>query len=286
MHSEPHAPRPSILAHLGVFGAALLALVVGAHGYGAEGAMGSTLHAARAYDWVVWGLTLGGEARLREAALDPADLGPGDRVLDVCCGTGTLALAAAERVGDGGRVIGVDASAEMIERASGKASGRRNVAFQVATAQALPFPDGSFEAVFCTLGLHHVPVADRAAALREMQRVLVPGGRVVIVEFDRTRTSVLSPASLLHRRHQPDVLREAATTMAEVGFDEVEVGRRQVSPRLRVAFEVEDAEAVTDDLVAAGAELVAPPTRTPWSSLNARLEAPASLQLTIFQELE
>jgi catechol 2,3-dioxygenase-like lactoylglutathione lyase family enzyme len=69
-------------------------------------------------------------------------------------------------------------------------------------------------------------------------------------------------------------------------IDEVEVGRRRVSPRLRVAFEVADAEAVTDDLVAAGAELVAPPTRTPWNSLNARLEAPASLQLTVFEELD
>jgi uncharacterized glyoxalase superfamily protein PhnB len=69
-------------------------------------------------------------------------------------------------------------------------------------------------------------------------------------------------------------------------IDEVEVGRRRVSPRLRVAFEVADAEAVTNDLVAAGAELVAPPTRTPWNSLNARLEAPASLQLTVFQELD
>jgi catechol 2,3-dioxygenase-like lactoylglutathione lyase family enzyme len=69
-------------------------------------------------------------------------------------------------------------------------------------------------------------------------------------------------------------------------IDEVEVGRRRVSPRLRVAFEVADAETVTNDLVAAGAELVAPPTRTPWNSLNARLEAPASLQLTVFEELD
>jgi catechol 2,3-dioxygenase-like lactoylglutathione lyase family enzyme len=67
-------------------------------------------------------------------------------------------------------------------------------------------------------------------------------------------------------------------------IDEVEVGRR-VSPRLRVAFEVADAEAATERLVDGGAELVAPPTRTPWNSLNARLEAPASLQLTLFQEL-
>ena len=67
-------------------------------------------------------------------------------------------------------------------------------------------------------------------------------------------------------------------------IDEVEVGRR-VAPRLRVAFEVDDAAAVTEDLVAAGAELVAPPTRTPWDSLNARLSAPAGLQITLFQEL-
>ena len=67
-------------------------------------------------------------------------------------------------------------------------------------------------------------------------------------------------------------------------IDAVEVGRR-VSPRLRVAFEVTDAEAATGRLVAGGAELVAPPTRTPWASLNARLEAPAGLQLTLFEEL-
>jgi L-ascorbate metabolism protein UlaG (beta-lactamase superfamily)/catechol 2,3-dioxygenase-like lactoylglutathione lyase family enzyme len=66
-------------------------------------------------------------------------------------------------------------------------------------------------------------------------------------------------------------------------IDAVEVGRR-VAPRLRVAFEVDDAAAATDTLVAAGAELVAPPTRTPWESLNARLEAPADLQITLFEE--
>ena len=67
-------------------------------------------------------------------------------------------------------------------------------------------------------------------------------------------------------------------------IDRVEVGRR-VSPRLRVALEVADTEQTTRTLVAAGAELVAPPTRTPWDSLNSRLEAPAELQLTLFQEL-
>ena len=68
-------------------------------------------------------------------------------------------------------------------------------------------------------------------------------------------------------------------------IDTVEVGRTGVSPRFRVAFEVDDAAAVTDELVAAGAQVIAPPTRTPWNSLNARLEGPAGVQLTIFTEL-
>jgi lactoylglutathione lyase len=66
-------------------------------------------------------------------------------------------------------------------------------------------------------------------------------------------------------------------------IDELEVGRR-VAPRLRVAFEVEDTETVTAELVDAGAELIAPPTRTPWNSLNSRLETPGDLQITVFQE--
>ena len=68
-------------------------------------------------------------------------------------------------------------------------------------------------------------------------------------------------------------------------IDEVEVGRRAAG-HVRVAFEVEDTRATTDDLVAAGARLVAPPTVTPWETLNSRLEAPADLQLTIFGPTE
>ena len=68
-------------------------------------------------------------------------------------------------------------------------------------------------------------------------------------------------------------------------IDQVEVGR-PVSPHLRVAFEVSDAEGATAALVQAGAELIAAPVVTPWSSLNARLAGPGDLQLTLFQELE
>lgn len=68
-------------------------------------------------------------------------------------------------------------------------------------------------------------------------------------------------------------------------IDRVEVGRR-VAPHLRVALEVDDCEASTRDAIEGGAEQVAPPTRTPWDSLNSRLEAPAGIHLTLFQELD
>jgi PhzF family phenazine biosynthesis protein len=77
---------------------------------------------------------------------------------------------------------------------------------------------------------------------------------------------------------------ELANPAQRAMIDNVEVGR-QVSPRIRLAFEVDDAAASTDALVAAGAELVAPPTRTPWNSLNSRLETPGDLHITLFQEL-
>ena len=92
------------------------------------------------------------------------------------------------------------------------------------------------------------------------------GEKVTILEVGRATLELSNPAQVAM-------------------IDEVEVGRR-VSPRLRVAFEVADAEGVTRRLVDGGAELVAPPTVTPWQSLNARLSAPAGLQITLFEELE
>ncbi len=92
-----------------------------------------------------------------------------------------------------------------------------------------------------------------------------PGGRIVLLDAGRATLELTD-----------------ATHAAFI--DEVEVGRR-VAGKLRVAFEVDDSAAATDALVAAGAELIAPPTETPWHSLNARLEGP-DLQLTLFQQLE
>ena len=78
---------------------------------------------------------------------------------------------------------------------------------------------------------------------------------------------------------------ELSNTAQVAMIDEVEVGRR-VSPHFRVALEVDDTQTATTAAVAGGAELVAAPTETPWRSLNARLEGPAGVQLTLFQELD
>jgi ubiquinone/menaquinone biosynthesis C-methylase UbiE len=99
----------------------------------------------------------------------------GRRTLDVGCGTGTFAVALAER---GGKVWGVDASPDMLSEARAKRSRAR---FKEGRAEALPFKDGWFERVVMRLSLQHV---DRPRALAEAARVLVPGGRIVIASFD------------------------------------------------------------------------------------------------------
>lgn len=101
--------------------------------------------------------------------------------------------------------------------------------------------------------------------LQERLAIAAPDGRVTILEAGRATLEIADPA-------QADYI------------DRVEVGRR-VAGHIRVAFEVDDAATATRHLAAAGAEVVAEPTPTPWRSLNARLEAPAGLQLTLFEPL-
>lgn len=110
-----------------------------------------------------------------------AQLRPGERVLDVATGTGTVALAAAERVGPSGTVTGVDLAESMLKVARDKAAGQETVTFQQADAARLPFADASFDAVLCASALFFMP--DIPATLREWRRVLAPGGRVGFTGF-------------------------------------------------------------------------------------------------------
>lgn len=185
---------------------------------------GATVHSPRFYDWIAAACCLGREGRMRERTLDVAGVAAGERVLDVCCGTGTLAIAARRRVGETGAVHAIDASAEMIVRAR-KKSARKSlpVTFEIAPAQALPFPDATFDVVLCTLALHHLEEGDRATAIAEMKRVLKPGGRLLVVEFKRGRGAwaLLHPVTLLHVRKTRQILDGVVELMKRSGLGRV-----------------------------------------------------------------
>ncbi len=118
-------------------------------------------------------------APLATLVLDRVSPRPGERVLDVACGTGIVARRAARLVGDGGRVVGVDPSPAMLAVArSAAVSEDVSVEWQEGTAEALPFPDASFDLAFCQMGLQFFP--DKQAGLTELHRVLVPGGRTAV----------------------------------------------------------------------------------------------------------
>jgi ubiquinone/menaquinone biosynthesis C-methylase UbiE len=105
-------------------------------------------------------------------------LGPGERVLDVACGTGVVARLAAERVGPSGTVAALDLNPSMLSVARSVPSTGAAISWYETTAESIPLPDAAFDVVLCQLGLQFV--ADKSAALREMRRVLAPGGRVLV----------------------------------------------------------------------------------------------------------
>jgi len=117
---------------------------------------------------------------------NPFSLGlvyPGEAVLDIGCGAGFDSLVAARMVGPAGRVVGVDVTAGMIEKARANLAllGLKNVSFQVAEAESLPFPDNDFDVVISN-GVFNLTL-DKAKALQEAHRVLKPGGRLLLADM-------------------------------------------------------------------------------------------------------
>jgi ubiquinone/menaquinone biosynthesis C-methylase UbiE len=123
----------------------------------------------------------------RAQTLDHAAIRPGERILDVGCGTGVLTRMAMDAAGPAGAAVGIDAAAKMIrvaretaERPHAQADGRAE--FKVAAIEALPFPDASFDVALSSLMLHHLPPDTKLQGLAEVYRVLKPGGRLVIAD--------------------------------------------------------------------------------------------------------
>lgn len=124
-----------------------------------------------------------GVDRVRVELVARAALAPGQRVLDVGCGTGTLAVLA-KRLHPGVDVVGLDPDPNALARARRKAErAGLSVRFERGVANALPYADASFARVFSTLMFHHLDADTKAASLREMRRVLAPGGALHLLDF-------------------------------------------------------------------------------------------------------
>ena len=148
------------------------------------------------YDLMNRVMTAGLDRRWRAIAARESGVGRGATVLDACCGTGDLALELARVVGRSGQVTGLDFSAEMLRRAARKKprDGRRRRSQWVrGDATAMPFADDSFAAATIAFGLRNLP--DPEAGLRELARVVRPGGRVVCLEITRAGARRRSRAS-------------------------------------------------------------------------------------------
>ncbi|HEX4824896.1 MAG TPA: ubiquinone/menaquinone biosynthesis methyltransferase [Candidatus Polarisedimenticolaceae bacterium] len=151
---------------------------------------------ARRYDLLNRLLSLGLDRRWRKAAAREACLASPARVLDLCSGTGDLALALVRAPGPERLVVGCDFSRPMLERAARKLDGRATVV--LGDALRLPFADGAFDAITVAFGVRNLH--DMPAGFHEMRRVLAPGGRLVVLEFSRPEGPVLSRAYGLYLR--------------------------------------------------------------------------------------
>jgi ubiquinone/menaquinone biosynthesis C-methylase UbiE len=185
---------------------------------------GLILNGGWRYDMMGWFIDTvlfrGQWRKLRQVTANLAHIQPGERVLDVGCGTGTLALEVARRVGGAGRVVGIDPGTQQIARARSKAA-RRNVPtdFQIGVIEHLPFPDRTFDVVLSTLMMHHLPAPLKRQGLAEIARVLKSGGRLVIADFTPKKERK-GQAARFHAGGSS--MQDLAVLVKDAGFEDVE----------------------------------------------------------------
>ena len=172
-----------------------------------KGQMGSW---APYYDLIMTVMTLGRENKLRQMTIRLAQLMPGDKILEIGCGTGTLILAAKARVGSSGEAVGIDIAPEMVAVARRKAARKgADITFQVGSIASIPFPDNHFDVVLCSFMIFHMPEDVRNSGFKEIYRVLNTGGHLFILD-----------SASNDKRYD---VRELAPVLREDSFTEIEV---------------------------------------------------------------
>jgi ubiquinone/menaquinone biosynthesis C-methylase UbiE len=177
--------------------------------------------------------------------VNEAGLRPGERVVDVACGTGTIARLAAERVGSNGRVSALDVNTAMLNVARSLPSAVP-IKWYETPAESVPLPDDSFDVAFCGLGLQFF--VDKAAALREIHRVLKPGGRIYISTpqpnaffdlFDRAIARHVSEeaSAFVHAVFSLNDPREMETLLTDAGYTAITTRSQKRSIQLPPARE-------------------------------------------------
>lgn len=187
---------------------------------------GRLIRWASFYDAFANIMTLGQIHRLRTRTVDHALLKPGEKVLDVGCGTGGVTIPAKQRVGKTGEVSGIDPAPKMIAVARRKASSAGlEVDFRVGVIESLPFPNGTFDAVTSSLMMHHLPEHLQVKGLAEICRVLKPGGRILIADMKRPSNSTIKRFVTLLVQHGHAMrfgIEDLPELLKEVGFGEIQ----------------------------------------------------------------
>lgn len=144
---------------------------------------GQVIHTPRLYEFIVWVMTRGKEQFFRKFIAELAELKKGESVLDIGCGTGTMALLAKQYVGETGKSCGIEPSVEMVAFARQKAI-RKNVLVDInpGVIEQIDYPSQSFDAILCLIVMHHMPDETKIQGIKEMARTLKPDGRLVVVD--------------------------------------------------------------------------------------------------------
>lgn len=177
------------------------------------------------YDSYMRKITFGRERILREMTVSLAQVKPGDSILEVGCGTGTLTLAAKQKAGLLGKVFGIDVIPGMIELSQRKAAqANEDITFQLGSIDDIPFSENLFDVVMCSFMIFHMSEDTRRKGIAEIYRVLKPNGRLLVLDLalptppiQRAIAKMFFGGMLQHE------LRELRPLMDASGFSDVEI---------------------------------------------------------------